>query len=174
MFSKIKKKYINKKIDFLLNVFFFLLGQTRTRCLWWSVCLKVLFSLFLPIEPVKHIRNLKFEILREMATASSNMKGFYRQKKNKNSGITKPTSSKKSSLHHIASLGSDITQLPARISHGSPDHKGFCFICTLSKFYFIFLLHLICYFLFDYWCIFFSIMKMVDFFLFQENNFPCF
>ncbi|XP_011044420.1 PREDICTED: DNA polymerase delta subunit 4-like [Populus euphratica] len=60
-----------------------------------------------------------------MATASSNMKGFYRQKKNKHSGITKPTSSKKSSLHHIASLVSDITQPPALISHGSPDHKDY-------------------------------------------------
>jgi hypothetical protein len=40
--------------------FFFLLGQTR--CLWWSLSLKALFSLFLPTEPVKYIRNLKFEI----------------------------------------------------------------------------------------------------------------
>ncbi|CAK7333749.1 unnamed protein product [Dovyalis caffra] len=57
-----------------------------------------------------------------MATASSNMKGFYRQRK---SGITKPTStkSKKSSLHREATLGSDITQPSALISHGSPDLK---------------------------------------------------
>ncbi|KAG5232969.1 DNA polymerase delta family protein [Salix suchowensis] len=38
-----------------------------------------------------------------MATTPSNMKGFYRLKKNK-SGITKPTSSKKSSLHLVPSL----------------------------------------------------------------------
>ncbi|KAJ6379694.1 hypothetical protein OIU76_016361 [Salix suchowensis] len=59
-----------------------------------------------------------------MATTPSNMKGFYRLKKNK-SGITKPTSSKKSSLHLVPSLGFDIMQLTALISHGSPDLKDY-------------------------------------------------
>ncbi|KAF9670385.1 hypothetical protein SADUNF_Sadunf13G0062800 [Salix dunnii] len=62
-----------------------------------------------------------------MATTLSYIKSFYKLKKSK-SCITKPTSSKKSSLHLIASLDSDITQLTALISHGSPDLKVFCFI----------------------------------------------
>ncbi|XP_011015765.1 PREDICTED: DNA polymerase delta subunit 4 [Populus euphratica] len=57
-----------------------------------------------------------------MATASSNMKGFYRQKKKK-SGIRKSTSTNKSSLIHAATLGSDITQPTALVSHDSPDLK---------------------------------------------------
>uniref|UniRef100_A0A6N2LIJ9 DNA polymerase delta subunit 4 n=2 Tax=Salix TaxID=40685 RepID=A0A6N2LIJ9_SALVM len=59
-----------------------------------------------------------------MATASSNIKGFYRQKK-KESGIRKPTSTKsdKSSLLHAATLGSDFTPPSALVSHGSPDLK---------------------------------------------------
>ncbi|KAJ6858503.1 DNA polymerase delta subunit 4-like [Populus alba x Populus x berolinensis] len=57
-----------------------------------------------------------------MATSSSNMKGFYRQKKNK-SRIRKPTSTNKSSLIHAATLGSDITQATALVSHDSPDLK---------------------------------------------------
>ncbi|KAJ6291831.1 hypothetical protein OIU76_023842 [Salix suchowensis] len=59
-----------------------------------------------------------------MATASSNIKGFYRQKK-KESGIRKPTSTKsdKSSLLHAATLGSDFTPPSARVPHGSPHLK---------------------------------------------------
>ncbi|XP_022744189.1 DNA polymerase delta subunit 4-like [Durio zibethinus] len=57
-----------------------------------------------------------------MATTSKNMKGFYRQKKNKAAGgITKSKSSKSTknpSLKHAATFGSDITQSPALISHG--------------------------------------------------------
>ncbi|PIN23496.1 hypothetical protein CDL12_03780 [Handroanthus impetiginosus] len=52
--------------------------------------------------------------------ASSDMKGFFRQKKK--SGISKPKSSKKSSKpKHSASCGSDIVQPPALVSHGSLD-----------------------------------------------------
>ncbi|KAJ6422543.1 hypothetical protein OIU84_027497 [Salix udensis] len=59
-----------------------------------------------------------------MATASSNIKGFYRQKK-KESGIRKPTSTKsdKSSLLHAATLGSDFTPPSALVPRGSPDLK---------------------------------------------------
>ncbi|KAJ4837706.1 hypothetical protein Tsubulata_046206 [Turnera subulata] len=60
-----------------------------------------------------------------MATSSSSMKGFYRQRKNNITGITKPSSSssksKKPSPRHSATVGSGITQPPALISHGSPD-----------------------------------------------------
>ena len=72
-----------------------------------------------------------------MATSSSNMKGFYRQKKNK-SGIRKPTSTNKSSLIHAATLGSDITQPTALVTHDSPDLKGFCFLYPLLFFFFFF------------------------------------
>lgn len=55
-----------------------------------------------------------------MASKSANMKGFYRQKKNTSS---KKVSTKKSPIHAMT-YGSDITQPPALISHGSLDVKG--------------------------------------------------
>ncbi|XP_065853181.1 uncharacterized protein [Euphorbia lathyris] len=57
-----------------------------------------------------------------MATASNDMKNFYRQRK---TGISKPSSSKskKKSPKNAAAIGSDITQPKALISHGAPDLK---------------------------------------------------
>ncbi|OIT30476.1 PREDICTED: uncharacterized protein LOC109209943 [Nicotiana attenuata] len=62
-----------------------------------------------------------------MAT-KSDMKGFYKQKK-KGGGITKPSNSKSSftkkstTPKNAAAIGSDVTQPPALISHGSLDLK---------------------------------------------------
>lgn len=60
-----------------------------------------------------------------MATTSGNMKGFYRQRKK--SGITKPKASKPSlkTKSLKPTFGSDVTQPPTLLSHGSPDLKGF-------------------------------------------------
>ncbi|XP_009607497.1 uncharacterized protein LOC107781395 [Nicotiana tabacum] len=60
-----------------------------------------------------------------MAT-KSDMKGFYKQKK-KGGGIAKPSNSKSSftkkstTPKNAAAIGSDVTQPPALISHGSLD-----------------------------------------------------
>lgn len=65
---------------------------------------------------------------RTMAT-KSDMKGFYKQKK-KGGGITKPSNSKSSftkkstTPKNAAAIGSDVTQPPALISHGSLDLQG--------------------------------------------------
>ncbi|KAF5450575.1 hypothetical protein F2P56_030910 [Juglans regia] len=57
-----------------------------------------------------------------MAARSENMKGFYRQRKQ--SGVMKkplhPSSSSNKSPKHSATFGSDV---PALLSHGSPDLK---------------------------------------------------
>ncbi|XP_009608060.1 uncharacterized protein LOC107810329 [Nicotiana tabacum] len=62
--------------------------------------------------------------------SKSDMKGFYRQKKNKNGGITKSTNSKspcavttKKSItpKQAAALGSEFTHSPALNVHGSPN-----------------------------------------------------
>ncbi|CAI9097096.1 OLC1v1033417C1 [Oldenlandia corymbosa var. corymbosa] len=63
-------------------------------------------------------------------SSKSDMKGYYKQRKN-SGGVTKSnpkssvSSTKKSSLtpKNTATYGSDITQPPALIAHGSPDLK---------------------------------------------------
>ncbi|XP_055809420.1 uncharacterized protein LOC129878213 [Solanum dulcamara] len=52
--------------------------------------------------------------------SKSDMKGFYRQMK-KNGGITKPTTKKSVTPKLPAARGSNISQSPKLISHGSPD-----------------------------------------------------
>ncbi|KAL1214226.1 hypothetical protein V5N11_034754 [Cardamine amara subsp. amara] len=59
-----------------------------------------------------------------MATTAKNMKGFYKQTKNKITGgisKSKPSSSRKVSPKHAATQGSDAAQPAALISHGSVD-----------------------------------------------------
>ncbi|KAM0041676.1 putative DNA polymerase delta, subunit 4 [Helianthus debilis subsp. tardiflorus] len=57
----------------------------------------------------------------EMAS-SADMKGFYKQKKKKNAGISKPSSTKsKSKSKNAASFGASVAQPPALVAHGSLD-----------------------------------------------------
>ncbi|KAI3706107.1 hypothetical protein L1987_76363 [Smallanthus sonchifolius] len=52
--------------------------------------------------------------------SSTNMKGFYKQKKN--AGISKPSSTKsKSKSKNSATFGANIAQPPALVAHGSLD-----------------------------------------------------
>ncbi|KAI3807735.1 hypothetical protein L1987_23669 [Smallanthus sonchifolius] len=54
--------------------------------------------------------------------SSADMKGFYKQKKKKNAGISKPSSTKsKSKSKNAASFGAKIAQPPALVAHGSLD-----------------------------------------------------
>lgn len=70
---------------------------------------------------------------RERMASKFDMKGFYRQKKNKNGGITKPTNSKspfaittKRSItpKQAAAIGSEFTHSPALNVYGSPNLQG--------------------------------------------------
>lgn len=62
-----------------------------------------------------------------MATARANMKGYFKQAKKGNTGISKPSakttkSTTKKTPSHSASVGSDVVQPPALVSHhGSLD-----------------------------------------------------
>ncbi|KAJ9545920.1 hypothetical protein OSB04_025627 [Centaurea solstitialis] len=56
--------------------------------------------------------------------SSTDMKGFYKQKKNKNTGITKPSTTKSKSKpksKNAASFGAGNAQPPALVAHGSLD-----------------------------------------------------
>ncbi|GAB4842597.1 hypothetical protein Ancab_012573 [Ancistrocladus abbreviatus] len=59
-----------------------------------------------------------------MASTRADMKGYFKQKK-KSGGVSKPPSkgksTKKATLKHSASVGSDVVQPPALVSHGSFD-----------------------------------------------------
>ncbi|GAB2293317.1 hypothetical protein Dimus_027519 [Dionaea muscipula] len=63
-----------------------------------------------------------------MATPRVDMKGFYKQQKKKSGGVSKPSAKAKSAAakrtttpKHSASVGSDVVQPPALVSHGSFD-----------------------------------------------------
>ena len=75
------------------------------------------------------------------SAASGNMKGFYRQRKNPIASFkTKSSSKSKKSSTPAATLGVDVTQPPALVSHGvTPDLKGLfplfinnTFLCSLG------------------------------------------
>ncbi|KAK2633079.1 hypothetical protein EUGRSUZ_L00611 [Eucalyptus grandis] len=57
-----------------------------------------------------------------MATRSANMKGFFKQKKNTKSTSSRKGSSKRSPTN-ASTVGSNVTQPPALVSHGSIDLK---------------------------------------------------
>ncbi|GAB2293319.1 hypothetical protein Dimus_027521 [Dionaea muscipula] len=70
-----------------------------------------------------------------MATPRVDMKGFYKQQKKKSGGVSKPSAKAKSAAakrtttpKHSASVGSDVVQSPALVSHGSFDIRGLTFL----------------------------------------------
>ncbi|KAF9626757.1 hypothetical protein IFM89_038975 [Coptis chinensis] len=54
---------------------------------------------------------------------AAGVKDFYRQKKNSGVGVSKKSSSTTNKKSSSAAFGSNVTQPPALISHGSPDLK---------------------------------------------------
>ncbi|XP_010544092.1 PREDICTED: uncharacterized protein LOC104816815 isoform X1 [Tarenaya hassleriana] len=91
------------------------------------LCRPILFlASKLPVEAQRQ-GNLKFEQRGErerlLATTAKNLKDVYRQKESKvTGGISKPKpSSRKVSLKHSGTQGSDVTQPAALISHGLID-----------------------------------------------------